>query len=501
MAEQQCSGRCLNDVLVEMGCLSSEDLESQVARKAEETVLSVFHWPKSGTMFWFQEGTRPGPKAMALDMDVDTLLGHGDRRVAQLERVREAFPSNQIVPVRVGPVPTPEEIGDYPSYQIYLAINGARSIAQIALLVHGTEFEVGRRLLALREAGVAEVKDDLGPTLGAREEPAVVKASPSRVEPAAEIVPEIVYEPVPEPTVKPPHEADLAWESPGDFELDFELGSKDEIEAEPVPEDPGVAPIPLAKEAEEEPSPAPLDDTEEHGGDPGELEIELATEPREETAPEAPFMSGVTEEVSVDPATRAAAASQVLEEFDAEQASVEERVDRTFEEVDAEQATAEVKAGQVRQEVDAEQAAAEKDSEECIEEMEAGLHRAREHAEQSRPAEALEELAQVRQADPGHPSISVLRSGAEGAIVEGLLSNGLAPGRIPCVVASAEDLSRVELTPAQEYLIGQANGEWDIQTLLSVAPLRPVELLSALHGLVKRGLVEIQDPAGPEMGS
>jgi hypothetical protein len=490
MAEQQCSGASLTEVLVDMGTVSNADLDREVGQKAEETILSLFHWSESASMFWFRENTRPGPKAMRVDLDVDSLLRHGALRTADLARVREAFPSNQIVPVRIGQVPDPEKIGDFPSYQIYLAIDGVRSIARIAPLVHGTEFQVGRRLLSMLEAGIVGVKDEFEPPARVTREPAAEANPPLAGESEAETIPEIVFVSEPTPQLRPEREAE-----PG---IDLSSDSEDGLEFA-LDEEPSEIPS-IDTEGRTAPSTSPSTPAEELSLDLESLAREVIppaqTEESLEVSPEADEKSLVEEEAISVPET-------VLVE---EGPAVEPKTTSLAE--DAPPAGPEPPLPEATPDRPTEAVFAspsevmdESEAENAVRVMETHLQRARQLSESSRPEAALEELGQAQEVDPGHPSLSVLRSGAEGAIVEGLLGNGLVPQRIPTVVASADQVSRAELTPAQEYLIGQVNGEWDVQTLLSVAPLRPVELLSALHGLVRRGIVELHDPPGGPGGA
>jgi hypothetical protein len=62
-------------------------------------------------------------------------------------------------------------------------------------------------------------------------------------------------------------------------------------------------------------------------------------------------------------------------------------------------------------------------------------------------------------------------------------------------VATSEQLAKAETTAAQDYLLGMADGTWDIRSILSISPLRPLEVMKALNGLLMRGLIELREGA------
>lgn len=386
MAEQQVTGRSLSDALVDRDLMSREDLDREVAAKAEETILSLFHWPESDALFWFRENTRPDRKAMRVNLEIRSLLVRGAARREELGRVRRIFDRGDVTPARVGIEVDPAEIEDFPSRQVYLAVDGVRGLEKIALRVHGTEFQVARRLLALQQRGVL--------TLGAADEAVTAEEASS----ANGALPSLSSE---------YFEADLAA---------------------------GFEPMEPAEE-----------DSPEFSLDPDDMQQRSDAAEAQARASEA---AGATE--IPETAAAVAAEPELVEEAEAEEAS---------------------------------------------EEVESHLGKAREHVDESDHEAALEHLEQAREVDPGHPSISTIRSGAEAALVQRFLSDGLTPNRVPVVAAAPEAVSSAETTPAQDYLLKQADGNWDIQSLLSVAPLRPVELLSALHGLVVRGLIELRAPS------
>lgn len=154
LAVQESTGRSLREILEENGLMTSEVMDRMVAAKAEETILSLFQLKEAG--FAFTENVDPPAMAMDVDLDVQDLLLHGMKRLDDMQRIRERFDLGG-VPVRTGADVRPAIAEDGSSYRIYQAIDGRRSIRDIMLLVHGTEYQVCERLLGMCEDGFVEV--------------------------------------------------------------------------------------------------------------------------------------------------------------------------------------------------------------------------------------------------------------------------------------------------------------------------------------------------------
>ncbi len=156
MAEQESSGRPIDEILVEAGHLSRARLDEHVAAKAEETLLGLFDW--ADATFRFDERVAPHPKAMRLDVSVDDLALRGVQRLDDAARIREAFGDPSAIPRRTGGDPRAALGLDWPAGQVLLAVDGSRSIRDIVLRVHGTEHQVAERLLTLHDAGLIAVE-------------------------------------------------------------------------------------------------------------------------------------------------------------------------------------------------------------------------------------------------------------------------------------------------------------------------------------------------------
>jgi len=152
---QDKTGRMLGQILIERGAIEEEVIEAAVAAKARETLLGLFEHEDAG--FWYQEGLAPGRTVMRIDLAGADVEREGRNRRETLGRIRAAFPDLGAVPRRTDRKPDPALLKGFPERRIYEAVDGERSIDNIVLVTHGTEFAVLRHLSTLLAAGLIEV--------------------------------------------------------------------------------------------------------------------------------------------------------------------------------------------------------------------------------------------------------------------------------------------------------------------------------------------------------
>ena len=147
MAEQEESGRSLPVILVEMGAVTKEDLDRVVAAKASEAIFGLFDWDDAE--FFFDKDESPDPNAMGFDLDVQDLLLRGAERLDDQAQINAIFQDPSMVVSRTDLEPSPDLLADWPTREVYKSIDGKRTIEEITLKVHGTEFLVAKILLRL----------------------------------------------------------------------------------------------------------------------------------------------------------------------------------------------------------------------------------------------------------------------------------------------------------------------------------------------------------------
>jgi hypothetical protein len=202
MAEQERSGLSLPTILTEMGIVTQEDLDRVVASKACEAIFGLFDWDDAE--FVFDEDDSPDPNAMGIDLDVQELLMRGAERLDDKAQITTIFQDPSMVVVRTDKAASPDLLTDWPTREVYKAVDGQRTIEEITLKVHGTEFLVAKILLDLHEEGLVRV-GDLRPQPSSRPEQrqdqAGTPAPPSTEHPEAESIREQLLSMIPVPVL------------------------------------------------------------------------------------------------------------------------------------------------------------------------------------------------------------------------------------------------------------------------------------------------------------
>lgn len=149
------SGEHLGRVLVEMGAISREELTGHLEAKAQETIYSVFDWGDG--VFRFEDNVEPQAGTFPLDLRVDELLLRGLKRFDEMARIRQVFHDPGIVLRYTATPPSPEIFGNRMARSMYAAIDGERSIAEILLQVHGSDYIVHKFLFELHRNNYVEI--------------------------------------------------------------------------------------------------------------------------------------------------------------------------------------------------------------------------------------------------------------------------------------------------------------------------------------------------------
>jgi len=139
------------EVAVRLGFVERARLYQLLARQAEEIAHHVML--AGDGMFYFLEGIGEGQIASRQSLPVSALLMEAVRRMDETRYFRERIPSEQHVPARL-PDRTPPA-GDL--RKAWDAIDGHRSVAEIARELGQGEFEATRAIFQLVQAGKVTV--------------------------------------------------------------------------------------------------------------------------------------------------------------------------------------------------------------------------------------------------------------------------------------------------------------------------------------------------------
>lgn len=225
LAWQERTGQTLGVILSEMNLLTPEDLAREVRAKAEESLLGLFDW--SDAVFRFNELATIEGYGIAIDLEIEEIIRMGTQRHQELERIRRVLGSSAIVLMRTERQTPPEIQTSGMASQILDSIDGQRSIAEILLHAHASEYLVIRFLFMLLQRGVVMILEDcLGPVGNTILDPPPTDA-PAEIE--AEIKAEVEAE-VEESEVWEPETCDESDEVETEYSNDIERSNEIDIQ-------------------------------------------------------------------------------------------------------------------------------------------------------------------------------------------------------------------------------------------------------------------------------
>ncbi|MHB8876098.1 MAG: DUF4388 domain-containing protein [Myxococcaceae bacterium] len=162
----------LGKILVMIGVVKEETVMSALSLKFRETLLEAFNWAEGN--FNFDASTAPEtPQGLALEIDLLDVHREGEFRQTAWQAIRSAFPDGEArLELIEQNIPERPKAGSLDE-RLFALIKENRSIDEMVLALHATDFYLYQRLYALfrldavRVAGQVEVEiDDDEPVVG-----------------------------------------------------------------------------------------------------------------------------------------------------------------------------------------------------------------------------------------------------------------------------------------------------------------------------------------------
>ncbi len=92
--------------------------------------------------------------------------------------------------------------------------------------------------------------------------------------------------------------------------------------------------------------------------------------------------------------------------------------------------------------------------------------------------------------NPNHARARSAIKGAEAAIMVDLRKQGLSDNRVPRVTKSLEEITTMNFTPNEGFMLSRINGQWDIGSLIKISPIREPDAMLIFYKLWKDGIIE-----------
>jgi len=151
----------LGKILVEEKMVSEQDIEQALTTRTEEVIYDLFLWEDG---YFHFSGTAYNPDELILiQMDINALLFEGIRRKDEWVRIRSVFPSNQaVLSLRPDVDLKSLDLNPLQKKLLYL-LTLRKSISEMILELHGSDFLVCYELFQLYEQELIEVHEAIQP--------------------------------------------------------------------------------------------------------------------------------------------------------------------------------------------------------------------------------------------------------------------------------------------------------------------------------------------------
>jgi hypothetical protein len=100
-------------------------------------------------------------------------------------------------------------------------------------------------------------------------------------------------------------------------------------------------------------------------------------------------------------------------------------------------------------------------------------------------------LRAAQNLDPNHPKIRTAIKGAETVILTELRKQGLQETKVPKVAKALEEITQMNFSPNEGFILSRINGQWDIGSLIKISPIRETDAMLIFYKLWRDGIITI----------
>ena len=102
---------------------------------------------------------------------------------------------------------------------------------------------------------------------------------------------------------------------------------------------------------------------------------------------------------------------------------------------------------------------------------------------------ALRLLKAAINLDPDNGRVRSSLKGAETMILGELKKEGIMAAKVPRLVKPIEQLSNMNFSPNEGFLLSRINGSWDVGSIIKVSPMREIDAMLIFHKLSRQGII------------
>lgn len=130
----------LGKILVMIGAVSEEEIVAFLEGKCKETIFSLFFWDEAD--FEFVENEAPSVRAVGVSLEIGPVLEEGFKRMEEFKLLRQTYPSRKIRFAKSGTTISDPILDDPFARKLYDMIDGEKTISEIALHTHASEYKL-----------------------------------------------------------------------------------------------------------------------------------------------------------------------------------------------------------------------------------------------------------------------------------------------------------------------------------------------------------------------
>ena len=101
-------------------------------------------------------------------------------------------------------------------------------------------------------------------------------------------------------------------------------------------------------------------------------------------------------------------------------------------------------------------------------------------------------LRAAQNIDPNHPKVRSAIKGAESVILNDLRNQGLLESKVPKVSKALEEITQMNFSPNEGFILSRINGQWDLGSLIKISPIRETDAMLIFHRLWKDGIIALE---------
>lgn len=100
-------------------------------------------------------------------------------------------------------------------------------------------------------------------------------------------------------------------------------------------------------------------------------------------------------------------------------------------------------------------------------------------------------LKAAQNLDPNHPKVRSSIKGAEAVIMAELRNQGIHDAKVPRIIKPLEEITTMNFTPNEGFMLSRINGTWDIGSLIKISPIREADALMIFYRLWKDEIIAL----------